>query len=283
MKKHYIITTTNHNPTYYTFLPTVYKMWKKFFPKAIFVLGFVGTLPEDHAFIKRIKEFCDEFHYFKTIPGVTEGCQAKTTRMYLASTYDKDVCTVVDIDLYLLKPDWLANHIIPAFTENKFVSIGYNAYLDTDATGKFPMYYTTAPSNIWKRVINYQNFSYNDWFNHISNLPNPVDNKENPRNIFDKFSDESLLRYLFVRHPEQEWINNVHLKIVRPDFKKMKASKRLCRANWPVECSFLNVDYIKKHDIIDVFPRRPFNQNITLLLPVLVHMGINGTIQELTV
>jgi hypothetical protein len=62
----------------------------------------------------------------------------------------------------------------------------------------------------------------------------------------------------------------------------MKASKRLCRANWPPECNFLNVNYIKENDIIDVFPRRPFNQNITLLLPVLVHLGLNGPLSELT-
>ena len=43
---------------------------------------------------------------------------------------------------------------------------------------------------IWKKVINYQNYNYQDWFNHIFNLPNLIDNKEF-KNPFNRFSDES--------------------------------------------------------------------------------------------
>lgn len=284
MKNHHIITTTNYNPTYYTFLPTVYKMWKKFFPESTFVLGFVGTLPENHEFITRLKTFCDEFHYFKTIKNVTEGCQAKTTRMWLASKYDDSVCTVVDIDLYILKPEWLKNNIKPAFTDNKFVSIGANAYIGTAEEGKFPMYYTTASSNIWKKVINYQNYNYQDWFNHIFNLPNLIDNKENPKNPFNRFSDESLLRYFVVRHPEQEWMNNVHLKVNRKNYKLgLKPSCRLDRSWWPKECNTSNMNYLKQHDYIDCFPVRPFNKNIDKLLPVLEYLGINDNLSEITI
>ena len=282
MTKHYIITTTNYNPTYYTFLPTAYNMWKKYFPNSVFVLGFVGTLPENDKFVTTLKKYCDEFHYFKTIEGVTEGCQAKTTRMWLASTYEDNVCTVVDIDLYILKPEWLKNNIKPAFTDKKFVSIGSNVYIGTEAEGKFPMYYTTAISNIWKKIINYQNYNYQEWFNHISNLPNPVDIYENPKNPFNKFSDESLLRYFVVRHPDQEWMNKVHLKVNRKNYKLgLKPPDRIDRSWWPRNCNTSNMDYVKQHNYIDCFPVRPYNQNINRLMPVLRYIGLSDDISNI--
>jgi len=41
MTKHHIITTTNEIDTYYTFLPTVYRMYKKHLPDCVFVLGVI--------------------------------------------------------------------------------------------------------------------------------------------------------------------------------------------------------------------------------------------------
>ena len=280
MAKHYIIASTNDNPTYYTFLPTVYKMWKKYIPDCVFVLGFVGTKEENDPFVQKLKNFCDEFYYYKTLEGVQEGCHAKTIRMYMATLFGENICTLIDIDLYLLNLKWLLDKIEPAFTDNKFVSIGYNIYDNTNDEGKFPMCYSTASGNVWKKLININNLSYEDWFKYISNISDNIDNKENITNPFNNFSDESLLRYLIVRHEDQEWIKNKHAKLKREDCERCVAKKRLDRGWWPKECNYLNVDYIRNRDIIDVVPRRPFNKNLNFILPVLIYIGINSTIQE---
>ena len=64
-KKHYIVTTTDHNPLYYEFLPGVYKMWKKHNPDCIFVLGYIGPYDENHDIVKKLKKYCDELTSIK--------------------------------------------------------------------------------------------------------------------------------------------------------------------------------------------------------------------------
>lgn len=270
MTKHYIITTTNKNELYFTFLPTVYKMWKIYIPNCIFVLGYIGNDNEDDIFIKHLKKFCDKLHIFKNIPNMDSGCQAKTTRMFLASTYLNDICTVVDIDYYLLNLEWFNKKIKPAFTDNKFVSIGHNHYFGTPHIGKFPMCLTTAPSNVWKKIININNLDYNNWFNYISNLPDPIDYKENPQNIFNKFSDESLLRYFLNKHHEQDYIKNIWIKQEREDSKCMKCSKRIDRSYWnEFQLELLNQNYY-----IDSNPLRPFNKYFNYIVPILKKINI---------
>ena len=229
-RKHYIIATTNEIDTYYTFLPSSYQMWKKKIPNCIFVLGFISDRDENDTFTKRVKEFCDEFYLFKRIPEIDSGVQSKTTRLYLSTLYNEEVCTFVDIDQYLLDFDWFFNKIKFAFENKKFVAIGENGYNQTNDEGKWPMPYNTAPSNIFKKIVNYNNYSdYISWFNSFKLIKDPIDNKECVLNQFSNYSDESLLRYLMKTHPDQEFIKDVWLRLDREDYFKMVALKRIDR------------------------------------------------------
>lgn len=279
-KQHYIITTTNENELYYKFLPTVYKMWKNYIPNCIFVLGVISDKDETSEFIKRCKNFCDKFYLFKTIKDINDGIQAKTTRMFLASLFDTNICTVVDIDFYILNKEWFLNNINECFTDNKFISIGYNIYKNTPHYGKFPMAMTTGPGYIWKKIINNENLDYYQWIEYLTKLKNPIDNKENPKNTFYNFSDESVLRYFIIRHKDPNFIKSIWINKEREDVRPgstMRCNKRIDRSEWHL----LDLNNLNNNYYIDSQPLRPFDKYFINLLPLLNKMGIKGTKNEL--
>lgn len=270
MENNYIITTTNYNKTYYEFLPSVYNMWKKYYPNGKFILGFIDDMSEkNEEFIEKLKNNCDVFVKFDTIDGINSGVLSKINRMWLASQYDENICSVVDIDQYLLNIEWFKNKIKES-RKNKFVAIGHNMYLNTPFEGKFAMSYTTAKSNIWKRIVNYNNLSYNDWIKWNGNIKDPIDNKENIKNPFNRFSDESLLRYYIEKNPDRKFIEDVLCKEDREDGKLLLCEKRVDRSKWwKFDINLLNSGYY-----IDSQPLRPFNSNIEKLKPILRFIGI---------
>ena len=279
MIKHYIITTTNEIDTYYSFLPTVYRMWKKHLPECIFVLGVITDKNKDSQFVKRCEELSDECFVFKTYQGIHTGVQAKTTRMYLATKYNTDICTLVDIDQYILNFNWLNENLQPVFDNpNKMVSIGYNGYVDTISEGKWQMPFTTATSNLFKKIVNYNNYTtYEDWLFSFRSIPNPIDYKEQITNPFDRFSDESLLRYIIKKHPECKSIENNHIKQDYKDYIKQKSPYRLDRSRW----NQLDIYKLYNNYYLDCFPIRPFNNHFISLIPVLHYLDIGGPLKTL--
>ncbi len=272
-KKHYLITSTNEIDLYIEFVPSTFQMWKKNLD-CIYILCFVTDRNHDDPLVKRLSQFCDEIYLFKPIKDIHTGIQAKAIRMWMASQFGENVSTLTDIDQYLFDFNWLKNIIKPAFEQDKFVEIGHNAYWHTKEDGKFPMYYTTSPSYIFNKIINPKNINnFEDWFLQFQNIKDPIDGQEHIGSNFYKFSDESLLRYLIEKNPDKEFINNVILKVVRPDFKLMKASRRLDRSCWPQ--TKLTFQILEKTKYLDCNPLRPFNKNVQHILPVLEWMNLN--------
>jgi hypothetical protein len=271
-KKHYVIVSTNEIDTYIEFVPSCYQIWKKNLD-CIYVLGVVTDKDINHPLIKRLNNFCDELHIFKPLEGVHTGIQAKTIRMWMASLYSDNVCTLTDIDQYLFDFNWLMNNIKPAFDGDKFVGLGQNAYFNGPDDGKIPMYYITAKSYIFKKIINEYNYdNFNDWFNQFRIIKNPIDNKEQIGKDFNNFSDESLMRYLIVRHSDQVYINKVLLKIQRFDFNGRYFGLRLDRSFWP---NNFDENILKNIKLIDCNPLRPFNKNYNKLLPIFKWLNLD--------
>jgi hypothetical protein len=272
MNNNYIITATNYNPLYYEFLPSVYYMWKKYCPNCKFILGFVDDRKDkNNNFIEKIKKYCDELHIINTIKGVESSILGKITRMWLCSLYEDNICTNVDIDQYLLNFDWFKNKIKEA-TNDKFVCIGHNMYLNTEHDGKWSMSFTTAKSNIWKKIINPNSLKFQDWINKNKIISNPIDNKESLSLSFTKFSDESLLRYFVVKHPDSNFISNVLHKENREDGYLLKCKKRVDRGWWHK----FNINLLHNNYYIDSQPLRPFNKNYLHLKPLLMFIGIDN-------
>lgn len=274
--KRYICTSTNYNPLYYEFLPTVYKSWKIHMPECKFVLAFIDDRNDksDNKFIERLKEFCDELIIFNTINNISSGILAKISRMWLCSLYGNNICTNVDIDSYLLNLDWFKN-ITKDANNNKFITTARNMYNLTPHKGKWQMSLTTAKSFIWKKIINPNNYNFDNWIKWNCNLKNLIDNKE-PINIpFNSFSDESLLRYYVVKHPDKEFIVRTVQHMDREDcvsnWSILRCLKRVDRSYWgDFSIKLLNEGYY-----IDSNPLRPFNKNKEKIKPILKFIGLN--------
>lgn len=271
-RKIYIITTTNEIDTYYSFLPTSYLTWKKIFPNCVYVLGLITPKSGDSGFVKRCKELCDVFYTFKHLPNVESGVQAKTTRMYLSTLFEEEVCMIVDIDYYLLNTQFLIDKISPALNDDKFVTVAGNAYDGTPDEGKWQMTGTCAKSNIFKKILNPKNLNYEDWFSSMEEIKDPIDKKESVLNKFDKFSDESLFRYIVIKFPNQDYINEKWVKQDRPDFKMYEAELRIDRGWW--QKSFNKKKLIEGY-YIDSHPLRPFDLYANKLIPLLEYIGID--------
>lgn len=268
-----IITSTNENITYCEFAPIVYQMWKKYCPNSKFILGFISGKEKDSDMALKLKKCCDDFYFFKNHQSIESGVQAKVSRLYMSSLYDNKVTMIVDIDQFVFNFSWLFNKIKPAYN-GKFVSIGYNAYINTKDKGKWPMPYTVAPSNVLKRIINRNNIKeYHDWLNSILDLPDPIDNKESLKNNFDNYSDESTLRYMINRYPDQNYIKDIWVKVDREDaIEYNRAHKRIDRWSWYNQFSInkLNNDYY-----IDCWPLRPFRKNFDKIKPFLQYLDLD--------
>ena len=272
-KRHIIVTTTNENKTYCGFVPSVYQMWKSKLPDCHFVLGVISSRDESDPYIERLKTFSDDFYLFNTQEKIDTGVQAKVTRLYLSTLYDDDVVTIVDVDQYIFDFNWLMKKLSPAF-QNKFVSVAYEAYVKTVDRGKWPMPYTSATSSIFKKLVNYQNFeNYEDWFESLKTIKDPIDNKECVKNIFDKYSDESTLRWMLEKHPERKYFYSIWKKVVREDSTVYNhATRRLDRWNWDKQYSDIKLE---SGFFLDCWPIRPFEKEFRKLQPLLKFMNLD--------
>ena len=62
------------------------------------------------------------------------------------------------------------------------------------------------------------------------------------------------------------------IQIFRADFSKMKAAKRVDRAEWP---KHLTIDFLKNNHFIDCNPLRPFNKYYPNIMPILKYMNLD--------
>ena len=114
--------------------------------------------------------------------------------------------------------------------------------------------------------------SYEDWFSSFKVIKEPIDKKESVSNKFVNFSDESLFRYLLLKHKDQEFIKDVWVKQNRPDFKLYKAALRIDRGWWGQS---YNKFKLKEGYYIDSHPLRPFDLYANKLKPLLEYIGVD--------
>jgi len=247
IKEFRIISAVDDNNKYMSFIPSVSEMWKNITGKKM-ILGFITNKKDTDPIILKLKEIV-ELIVFKPIDNIPTGNQAKSTRMYIASTLKDEKFMITDLDLYILNikemEKWLLN-----FDINKITTIGANAYFNSPENGKFPMCYTFGVGDILSNIINHQKMNYYDLFNSWKIIKHPIDNKEQISLPHHRFSDESLLRYLIVRNNKTDIINHIY----REDFIGMTATKRIDRSNMIYDENKLHSDYY-----IDCSPERPLN------------------------
>ena len=197
-----IILSSDENITYYQFWPLAANAWKKVFGVEP-ILYFVTDKSDDHPLIielKRhglvilVKPFSDDRI------NIPIAIQAKVVRMAHACTFGNETVMIGDIDNIPINPARFIRCLgkIPN-PESKIVSFGANAYSRTADDGKWPMNYSVAKSETWKKVVNPNGLSWTDLLHSWCDLQNCIDGKESVNQLFPQFSDESLLRYLLNR------------------------------------------------------------------------------------
>ena len=187
-----IIVSTDENPMFLQFVPTVAKAWKKYFPEKKLSIAFISNKTYDDKLVIEMQEYA-EVKIYNAIPGIPVANQAKISRHILASEYKGDICMIEDIDTIPLQRHYFENRT--SKFEGGVLAVGHEVLSPTVDTGKFPMSTMTASGETFKQILNPNNLEYVELIKSFDNL-GVHDNRESISNRPEDFSDESLIRYL---------------------------------------------------------------------------------------
>ena len=209
MKLDNIILSSNLNDNYIQFWPLVSIVWEKTFGIKP-TLGLLADINPDSKFVNDCKNYGDVI-IIKPDYTYDLGIQAKVTRLFLASKLNGN-SILGDIDLLPLNIQKFKT-LLSAVPDNTIVSFGANAYKRTLEHFKVPMCYLSASRETFQKLTNVnESTSFQEFLKMYENpietinpeltkdkktfISKTMDRKESTLNTFDKFSDESLLRFL---------------------------------------------------------------------------------------
>ena len=267
MKKPIIITAFNDNPTYYSFVESSFKMWKKFGYniKAAYISN--NHNPE---VIKNTEKYGEIIKY-PNINGIESGVQSKISRMILAS--EQSYFWIVDIDWYILNINWFEEKF-KLFNGMNIVAQDVYGGNNTDST-KWPMWSNFGSGNKLKEIINPNNLNYEELIKTWQNIGSKFDIMEDVNNSFKQFSDESLMRRLFndanydiKRYKRME--PNIFNSHVNSPLYYRNVWRRIDRAwNW----NYYKED-IENGQYLDCFPKRPLNKKDHVISEIFKYIDI---------
>lgn len=195
-----IVLSCNEDENYSSFWKPVSYAYKKMFPEAIIHLAFLTNRSETDSLVKEFREY-GKVTLFKPVSDIQEFAQAKLIRFLLASEQDNDVCYIDDIDLFPLKRSFITSktEVRPA---NHLLCVGGEVYANN---GCYPVSQMTAEGNIFKKLFNPNNLSYENLLN--SYRGNTMYDKRESIDLElnfaadNYFSDERLIRRLRTLNP----------------------------------------------------------------------------------
>jgi len=259
---HRILTSTDENPIYIQFWPSVAEHWKK--QNIIPTLAFLSNRDENDDLVLEMKKYGDVRVIKPSKSDIHHGNQAKLARLYIAKEFPDDICTLVDIDYYLFEYGvrWLKSKIDGNL--DRFICIGSNGYILTQDRGKFAIGLTTAKGSILHDFSGALDNTFDNWIGEFIGL-SEIDGKEDISLPLYKFSDESLYRVLI-----SKWNNNHLCKYVEREDSLLNTTQyyplgRMDRTNFVYND---NIDYY-----IDCCPPRPLMEYYSSISDV--HRKIN--------
>ena len=264
MKIDNIIIASDNNKLYFEFVPYAIKHFKNVFGcNVIFnYISDVNDLSEE------IKDSCTVINYpTDNTKRISNAVLSKISRLITATKLGSETFMIVDVEQFILNkfvPDAIATA-----DDNKITEIGGNMYHNTTSQGKTPMGYTSGKGNVFKNIVNPNDYDYLDLLKTWSDIVDGIDGKENITNVPNHFSDESLLRYLIVRSGSEDLIN--HISRSGRDFKY---DFRLDRhwSDWNNQAEIL--DNLKNNYYIDCQPLRPLKENMGKMENLLKHLNL---------
>ena len=264
MKIKNILLSTDDNPKFYSFWPTVSYHWQSLGYKVHLV--FITNLNENDELVKKIKSYGDTVFLLKPSNKYNIEIQSKLSRFYISKFFQDEISCVLDIDFYTLDNHKHAEEIVTSeiLNGNKIATLGYNAYTsysflnNTIHMNKGVYRFPASPSVATGKKI-FSLFSENMNLNFCDFIDNIQQNTKLDLKYIK--SDEELLLDLNTKRPE--WVNNNIIYNIREDFigangqYTMYASQRIDRGK---KCNF-DINKLKKSYYIDLCPSRPYNKN----------------------
>jgi len=264
MKIKNILLSTDDNPKFYSFWPTVSYHWQSLGYKVH--LAFITNLNENDELIKKIKSYGDTVFLLKPSNKYNIEIQSKLSRFYISKFFQDEISCVLDIDFYTLDNHKHAEEIVTTEVLNgdKIATLGYNALKNYSFLNninhmkkgvyRFPATPTIGKGNkIYELLCNNINLNFLDFLDNIQSNTN--------LNLKKNRSDETLILNLNIKRPS--WVNNNIIYNIREDFMgpngkyHMWAQQRIDRGK---KCNF-NINKLKNCYYIDLCPSRPYNKN----------------------
>lgn len=267
--KHRIITSSNEDPKYLGFWSTVAASWKKY--NCIPCLAFITNRESNDVLIDELKKYGEVYIFKPSDKNIPIGNQAKVARTFLASKFENDLCTLIDIDLYLLHWKWFHIKIDPDANHMKndpLVCIGMNGYKYTVAEGKVPMSYITGKGKLFKSLANPNNLVFNEWVETFMGI-DVYDHKEDISLPLYTFSDESLYRVLFEKWEEKDKILHIDREDCYINPIEFCAMRRIDRGRWAIDYNML-----ENNQYIDCAPLRSLQDNYEKIIPILKYLKV---------
>lgn len=191
-----IISSTNDH--FLDFLPTVSHVWDEMFPGINITLAILNEGDSD-SLSRHLSKYADVCvcQCFHDIPKANI---AKLARFLAAALYKDDICIIEDIDTIPLQKSYIEK-ALESYEDGKILMIGQEVYTDSKRyskleVGKIPISNMTGKGEIFQKVFNPKNLSYEQLLRSFCEIPKYKDEKEQLSNPPEFFSDESLIRAL---------------------------------------------------------------------------------------
>lgn len=189
-----VILSSDLNPQFINFWPIAASSWK-------IVFGITPTLVVvsrksiELNVLKKLEEFGSVYSIISKSTAPMPN-QAKMARWYLAGMFENEIVTIEDVDTIYLKSEYLMEKMTH-YQDESLLGIGNDVNQDDpDYKGKFPASNLTGKSEAFRLFFNPSNCeSFETFLGHFKGL-RVFDNREDPFNKPQDFSDESLIRAL---------------------------------------------------------------------------------------
>lgn len=201
--------------------------------------------------------------------GVDARVQAKISRMWVASSsrYQDEFITLCDIDMIQL--DALRSQIIYCHDEDSLIQWGYDhpSYQVDPDIGKWPMDGTSGRGKVFLQIVNPHQLSFSQMLNSWSQEQS-FDKRSNPYNSFELFSDESLLKDLYLRQKGEVKTSKVSRLLFENEMLKGRLDKTDRK---PIFAKY----FLQKHQIHEYHGPRPFDFRSRIGREILRRMNIS--------
>lgn len=284
-KIEYIIVTSDYNPKFVNFLPTISHHWRSMGYKVVY--GIIAS----HEIDKSIFEaYCDKFHFWNSskskYPNIT---LAKLYRFYLTKFYKDSIVCVQDIDYYVCDK----HHHVEKYIKSPSTEIyvyGTEAYYPTlpyPTVMKFP---ATPCVSYGRNIFNIFNvdecFSYDKFLEYIELVLDRIPEFDDEKSISmldNHFSDERIIRKLIsvtkpniIRCKRDDCRNGLFYRRIDRSTNCKTIDPCPCGDNL---CKVLNKKHtllflLKNNCIIDIQPMRPLDTDDQNIRSILNTIGI---------